>query len=203
MGSVGPARRRPRRGSRSPAWHLAGGCRVERAEGYDHTRPGSSGRVVRGRGGGARGGRHRRWRQPCSQSSSRSTPTLGPTDPRRHPRVLRHHLQARSWCSGVFKRQGDERLLTVRGRRQMSDEERKRTMPTLVRTTSKDPERSCPSACSVGRRMAWCRWRRVAGTASVRVRGVSVQHDPPKDNGECPICRKEVSMDSLRRVTRR
>ena len=26
---------------------------------------------------------------------------------------------------------------------------------------------------------------------------------PPKDNGECPVCRKEVSMDTLKRVTRR
>ena len=114
-------------------------------------------------------------------------------------------IQARSWCSGVFKRQGDdERLLTVEGRRLMSDEERKRTMPTLVRTTSKDPDRSCP-VCLFG-------WEE-DGVVQVETSCghsfcfgcvVSVCNmTPPKDNGECPICRKEVSMDSLRRVTRR
>ena len=111
----------------------------------------------------------------------------------------------RSLCRGVFRRQGDdERLLTLEGHRSMSDEERAEAMPTLVRTSSKDPERSCP-VCLFG-------WEE-DGVVQVETRCghsfclgcvVSVCNmTPPKDNGECPVCRKEVSMDTLKRVTRR
>ena len=104
--------------------------------------------------------------------------------------------------SGTFKRRY-EGCLDVRGLRVPSEEDQVEGMPRLIRSQSRDPEEECPVCYSSWSDEGITQVSTPCGHSFCLSCVISsCNMTPPNDSGTCPLCRAQVTLHGLVKVTR-